>query len=117
MGNILETLACTVRVGLSFKGIVPSVSVSAFRFSLAYQLSEEFMECLVKHRKPQYQKLCLLDLPVEILERIGECCDDKSLRQLYATCRQLRLLALEGVYTVGVFIKVLAWVAVDQSVM
>ncbi|KZV71005.1 hypothetical protein PENSPDRAFT_685014 [Peniophora sp. CONT] len=71
-------------------------------FGSAYRLKtciHELMGYIVEHPNPRFQTLSLLDLPVEILENIGSCCDDKSLQQLYATCRQLRLLALAGVYT------------------
>ncbi|VDC05787.1 unnamed protein product [Peniophora sp. CBMAI 1063] len=71
-------------------------------FGSAYRLQTCLSECmkyLVDHPKPRFQKLNLLELPVEILEKIADCCDDESLQQLFATCRQLRTLALAGVYT------------------
>ncbi|KZV71009.1 hypothetical protein PENSPDRAFT_651037 [Peniophora sp. CONT] len=69
-----------------------------------------FMKSLLKftnvpaeHPMPCFQKTLLLDLPIEILENIVGECDSDSLRQLYATCRQLRLLALTDVYTCCTF--------------
>ena len=57
------------------------------------------MDVGAKQPKPRFQEIMLLDLPVEILENITAKCDSDSLRQLYATCRQLRFLAFTDVYT------------------
>ena len=58
------------------------------------------MDINAKHPTPHFQNIMLLDLPVEVLENIAGKCDSNSLRQLYTTCRQLRLLAFTNVYTV-----------------
>ncbi|KZV71010.1 hypothetical protein PENSPDRAFT_664693 [Peniophora sp. CONT] len=71
-------------------------------FGSAHRLSNslrEFKDVLATHPEPRFQKIMLLDLPVEILENITRNCDSTSLRQLYASCRPLRLLALADVYT------------------
>lgn len=67
------------------------------------KLPGDFTDFLLEHPIPRFQKIMLLDLPVEVLENITGKCDSESLSHLYTTCRRLRLIALADVYTVRSF--------------
>jgi hypothetical protein len=63
-------------------------------------LTEEIRSHLSKYPTPKIQKMCLVDLPVELLEIIMDYGKIEQARLLSATCSHLRRIGLRFIYVV-----------------
>lgn len=55
-------------------------------------LTEDVLECMLKHLKPTFQLLRLVDLPMELLQEVARHVTSKDHRRLGSTCQLLRAI-------------------------
>ena len=56
---------------------------------------------IVQSSAPIFQKLCLIDLPTEVLCHVMQCCTHSEALRLGLSCALLRNVSLQYIYTVS----------------